>query len=129
MAPPRGWHHTPEQRAKIRAAATGKLHSPNDYPPEVRAKIADARRGKALSPEHCAKLRAAALGNRHMREAPIKGRCVYCGGLAQSLDHVIPRGRIGWDDPRNVVHACYVCNSSKGQRTPEEWMTDSAPHH
>jgi 5-methylcytosine-specific restriction endonuclease McrA len=43
-------------------------------------------------------------------------RCQYCGGPAESLDHVIPRSRGGehaWD---NVVAACRPCNVRKRDR-------------
>lgn len=46
--------------------------------------------------------------------------CVYCGGSANSVDHVIPRSRGGNNDPENLVAACTFCNSSKKDRTPDE---------
>jgi len=47
-------------------------------------------------------------------------RCQYCGGHADSIDHVVPRSRGGphtWD---NVVAACRPCNMRKRDRSPEE---------
>ena len=47
-------------------------------------------------------------------------RCQYCGGVAESIDHVMPRSRGGlhaWD---NVVAACRKCNLGKRDRTPDE---------
>ena len=47
-------------------------------------------------------------------------RCQYCGGAADSIDHVMPRSRGGqhvWD---NVAAACRPCNLSKRDRTPDE---------
>lgn len=47
-------------------------------------------------------------------------RCQYCGGAAESIDHVIPRSRGGphsWD---NVVAACRPCNSRKQDRLLHE---------
>ena len=47
-------------------------------------------------------------------------KCQYCGGPAESLDHVTPRSRGGdhtWD---NVVACCRRCNVRKGDRTPDE---------
>ncbi|CAN5803352.1 HNH endonuclease [soil metagenome] len=46
--------------------------------------------------------------------------CQYCGGMAESLDHVLPRSRGGehtWD---NVVACCRPCNIRKGDRLPDE---------
>ncbi len=48
------------------------------------------------------------------------GRCAYCGGRAETVDHVHPRSRGGlltWD---NAVAACFACNNRKADRTPEE---------
>ena len=47
-------------------------------------------------------------------------RCQYCGGHADSIDHVVPRSKGGphaWD---NVVAACRPCNARKRDRSPEE---------
>ena len=44
------------------------------------------------------------------------GRCAYCRGPAETIDHVVPRsrgGRHAWD---NVVAACARCNHSKGDK-------------
>jgi hypothetical protein len=38
-----------------------------------------------------------------------------------AADHVFPKCRGGEDDDSNRVLACRSCNSSKGDRTPEEW--------
>lgn len=46
--------------------------------------------------------------------------CQYCGGYADSIDHVMPRSRGGrhtWD---NVAAACRPCNLRKRDRTPDE---------
>ena len=43
-------------------------------------------------------------------------QCQYCGGAAETLDHVVPRSKGGphtWD---NVVAACRRCNLRKGDR-------------
>lgn len=46
------------------------------------------------------------------------GRCVYCGGVATSVDHVIPRSRGGlhvWD---NVVASCSAVQPRQGRPAP-----------
>jgi len=58
-----------------------------------------------------------------------RGRCVYCGGTATSVDHVVPRSRGGshaWD---NVVAACGRCNRLKADRTLAElgWRLHATP--
>ncbi|MHC9292739.1 HNH endonuclease [Mycobacterium sp. LTG2003] len=46
--------------------------------------------------------------------------CVYCGGRADTVDHVLPRSRGGSDHWLNLVAACQPCNGRKGDRTPAE---------
>ncbi|MCF4121419.1 HNH endonuclease [Antribacter sp. KLBMP9083] len=48
------------------------------------------------------------------------GACVYCGGSAETVDHVLPRSRGGGSTWLNLVAACYACNSFKADRTPAE---------
>ncbi|WP_216843887.1 HNH endonuclease [Phytoactinopolyspora alkaliphila] len=48
-------------------------------------------------------------------------RCGYCGGRADSIDHILPTSRGG--DPRswlNTVAACVPCNQAKANHTPDE---------
>lgn len=47
-------------------------------------------------------------------------RCQYCGGFADSLDHVVPRSRGGQHTWENVAAACRPCNLRKRDRTPTE---------
>lgn len=47
-------------------------------------------------------------------------RCQYCGGRADSIDHVHPRSRGGSNTWENVAAACRPCNMGKRDRTPEE---------
>lgn len=60
-------------------------------------------------------------------------RCGYCGGSANTIDHVMPRSRGGKDSWENLVACCLKCNNIKGDRTPEEmkWslrMVPRPPH-
>jgi 5-methylcytosine-specific restriction endonuclease McrA len=47
-------------------------------------------------------------------------RCGYCGGVADTVDHVVPRCRGGKNTWTNTVAACGACNGAKGDRTPAE---------
>ncbi|MGI9609018.1 MAG: HNH endonuclease [Acidimicrobiia bacterium] len=47
-------------------------------------------------------------------------RCQYCGGPAESLDHVLPRSKGGDHTWENVVACCRPCNIRKGDRLPKE---------
>ncbi len=49
-----------------------------------------------------------------------KHACQYCGGRAESIDHVIPRSRGGEHTWKNVVAACRRCNTKKMNRLPSE---------
>jgi 5-methylcytosine-specific restriction endonuclease McrA len=50
--------------------------------------------------------------------------CLYCGNeysrSALTRDHVIPVSKGGRDVWENVVCACFMCNSRKGGRTPQQ---------
>jgi 5-methylcytosine-specific restriction endonuclease McrA len=46
--------------------------------------------------------------------------CGYCGGKADTIDHVIPRAQGGPHVWRNVAAACKACNGRKGAKTPAE---------
>lgn len=47
-------------------------------------------------------------------------RCQYCGGPAESIDHVMPRSKGGGHTWENVVACCRPCNIRKGDRLPGE---------
>lgn len=54
--------------------------------------------------------------------ADADGHCTYCSKEARlTLDHVIPLSKGGKHSKDNVVPACLRCNSSKGNKTLEEW--------
>ena len=57
------------------------------------------------------------------------GRCAYCRGTAETIDHVLPRSRGGGHQWDNVVAACAHCNHTKGDRTPAElgWRLHAVP--
>ena len=55
--------------------------------------------------------------------------CVYCGGSATSIDHVVPRSRGGTHTWDNVVAACRRCNHTKADRSLAElgWTLPTPP--
>ena len=97
-----GRHLTDARKQKLRKASRGN----------------SAARGRVMSLADRGDL-SAVVRNRTL---DVIGECVYCFGPATEHDHVIPRGRPGWDDPDNLVPACGPCNNSKGPRTPAEWF-------
>lgn len=51
--------------------------------------------------------------------------CVYCGDYADTVDHVIPVEKGGFDSLDNLVACCLVCNSKWGTKTKHiKWICD-----
>ncbi|SDE27754.1 HNH endonuclease [Auraticoccus monumenti] len=46
--------------------------------------------------------------------------CAYCGGRADTVDHLVPQSRGGPNTWGNTVAACGACNAFKADRTPAE---------
>jgi len=49
-----------------------------------------------------------------------KYKCAYCGGHANTIDHVKPVSKGGLSTWTNTIAACKTCNVRKRDRTPEE---------
>jgi 5-methylcytosine-specific restriction endonuclease McrA len=47
-------------------------------------------------------------------------RCAYCGGRAETIDHVIPRSRGGEHTWQNCVACCVKCNHRKADKLLSE---------
>ena len=56
-------------------------------------------------------------------------RCAYCGGKADTVDHVVPRSRGGAHSWENCVAACAGCNHRKADKLLAElgWTLRSTP--
>ena len=46
--------------------------------------------------------------------------CAVCS--SQSLDHVVPRARLGRNSYRNLVSSCIKCNSQKGEKAADDFL-------
>ncbi len=46
--------------------------------------------------------------------------CAVCS--SQSLDHVVPRARLGCNSYRNLVSSCIECNSQKGEKPADDFL-------
>lgn len=57
------------------------------------------------------------------RVAAFGGRCVFCGGPFEVLDHALPLCRGGTNDASNILPACKSCNTSKHTKTPDEFIS------
>lgn len=49
-----------------------------------------------------------------------KNKCGYCGGFADTVDHILPKSRGGLNTWGNLIAACFEDNQKKEDRTPEE---------
>ena len=47
--------------------------------------------------------------------------CVYCGGISDSWEHVIPRSS-GGKNGNNRVRACYGCNQARRSKPLLAWL-------
>ena len=64
------------------------------------------------------------LYNKNLREFifnKTKGRCSYCGGKAEEIDHVVPRAKGGTNSTYNLTPACRSCNEKKSNLSLKEF--------
>lgn len=47
-------------------------------------------------------------------------QCGYCGGSANTVDHIHPKSQGGKTTWMNLVACCFRCNQQKKNRTPEQ---------
>lgn len=52
------------------------------------------------------------------------GRCAYCRGPYEHLDHVVPISRGGSNWAANIRPACSRCNLSKGAKPLSQWLPE-----
>lgn len=51
-------------------------------------------------------------------------RCAYCGSTEKlSMEHIIPVSKGGALTKANIIVACQHCNSSRGNKKFDEWLT------
>lgn len=55
-------------------------------------------------------------------------QCAYCAGLADTLDHVLPRSKGGLTVAQNLVPACRRCNGAKSSTDWWGWFRAQAWH-
>ena len=54
--------------------------------------------------------------------------CVYCGGLAQDVDHVVPTSKGGPAIMGNGVACCHSCNMKKRDKLSQLFITRGLLH-
>ena len=56
-------------------------------------------------------------------DALFSGPCAYCEFSSPSVvDHIVPVAQGGLSVRENLAPACRLCNSEKGNKTPEQWQ-------
>jgi len=64
------------------------------------------------------------LYNKDLRDfifSKTKGRCSYCGGKAEEIDHIVPRAKSGTDSTYNLTPTCRLCNEKKSNLLLKEF--------
>ena len=64
------------------------------------------------------------LYNKNLKEfifSKTKGRCSYCGGKAEEIDHIVPRSNGGTNSSYNLTPACRSCNEKKSNLSLKEF--------
>ncbi len=51
-------------------------------------------------------------------------RCAYCGGTAESLDHILPKVKGGLTVRSNLAPSCLPCNRLKGHKEVFSWWRE-----
>ena len=57
--------------------------------------------------------------------------CIYCGAMASTVEHLVPRSRGGGNTWDNTAACCKRCNNKKGSKTMTElgWALRWKPWH
>lgn len=93
------------------------------------------QRARMLANIHKRRARILANGNNTLTKEDIEllfsttNSCSYCSatGVKLTLDHIVPISRGGTNSPDNIALACGHCNSSKGNKTLDEWLNNLSP--
>jgi len=91
-------------------------HHPTEQVRSESAKMAMPTVIRLLRYVNVPKFRKAYLSRRTVL-ARDDSECAYCGGVANTIDHIRPRSLGGRNVWENVVACCYECNQRKANRT------------
>lgn len=96
------------------------------YAANKAARLAYLRRWKASNPDRERLNRYVNNANQTAKRFSLPGRlsiadlhvvsgpCAYCGGLAETWDHVVPLSKGGANSRENLAPSCHPCNRRKG---------------
>jgi 5-methylcytosine-specific restriction endonuclease McrA len=104
--PPKGYHHTPEARAKITEALKHRWRENRDKMLAAVAKATQSQRlGRNSEPRY--RLQFTPMQRRDWKDA----QCAWCGATDKLiLDHIIPVMCGGTNERKNVQTLCQPCN-------------------
>ena len=66
---------------------------------------------------------------RDYRKAALKRdhhTCLWCGGHATTVDHIIPSSKGGSDLPYNLIASCSECNTKRGNCSALSYLKENA---
>jgi hypothetical protein len=66
--------------------------------------------------DHSIRLRFSAIHKKEYRATVFRrdrGKCVWCGDDAETVDHIIPESKGGRFHPKNLMCACFSCNQAR----------------
>ena len=109
----RAVHATPEGRERKRAVERRRYHANRE---QRRAQMRARYRRNAATRIARATARKAARRMRGFRGVLLGDPCAYCGGPADTLDHIVATVAGGQDTEDNLTGACRRCNSAKKDR-------------
>ena len=64
------------------------------------------------------------INNKNWRESLheiTKNKCIYCGDVSESIDHLFPRSKGGETITSNCVPCCLACNGRKSDYDVLDW--------
>lgn len=113
-----------------RHRAPTKGHQPMKRPCLICGTVTDGSR----CPAHRSRRNGSTRSWRALRDqilARDRWTCAYCGGRANTVDHLQPVSRGGSDQPSNLVAACGRCNRQKGDtpRSAHRGAELASPQH
>lgn len=50
------------------------------------------------------------------------GRCLWCGGVGTTVDHILPDSKGGMVHPANLLWSCEACNQLRRNREIDEFL-------
>lgn len=119
----------PERTRELRRA---RYHRKTAVADALRWQRANPERRSAISRKYAASDKgiAAKLRSRYALDAGAlewakilrNDPCSYCGGVSDSIDHIIPQAQYKDHSWSNLTAACRLCNSSKQDKPLIQWL-------